>query len=372
MLARVLKALEAREAAIEAGDHVEDIKTFFKTATAKGYNAGDVSQLLVDAQHGICAYCADSGVEASFYDIEHFRPRSTYWWLTWTWENLWISCNTCQAKSATFELDAEDQLQAPAHPLDYASFQTWIEQPMLLDPAIDDPQDHIQFVYRDRHWIWEPLSPRGKHTLDLLRLSFSRQTQDEDSAAQAARHDRQRAHERYQAHIQRELAPRRKRIDDNIAVEHIHYAAEEWDEVVYSFLQSDTLHSQKAWWYFKHHHELGQWEQHGLIMPDYPDDNPDAPHQHQITLTMRDDYPQWLRDDPALVLELHLALNQRPVTQLHNTIKALCRRQPLDLATLARLLDREPSTIQEHMRKLHISPDADNLYSITDAPAHDD
>lgn len=231
---------------------------------------------------------------------------------------------------------------------------------MLLDPAVDAPQEHIQFVCRDNHWIWEPRSPRGKHTLDLLKLTFSRQTQGN-------RHARQIAHERYQAHIQRELAPRRKRIDNHIAVGHIRQAAQEWNEVILHFLQSDTPHSQKAWWYFKHHYKLGQWKQHGLTMPDYPDDNPNAPHQHHITLTMRDDYPQWLRDDPALVLELHLALSQRSKAQLHNAIKALCRRHPIDLPTLARLLEREPRTIPKHLRELHISPNAHNLYSITDA-----
>lgn len=121
--------------------------------TEAGYGAPEVREALADAQHGLCAYCG-SPIEARWYDIEHFRPRSRYWWLAWTWENLWVSCRTCQAKGSEFELEPGSAPLAPPTVDDSKSaFETWRERPLLLDPAVDQPYEHLR-VRPDAQGRW--------------------------------------------------------------------------------------------------------------------------------------------------------------------------------------------------------------------------
>jgi hypothetical protein len=166
--------------------------------TNVGYGHESVRKALAtDTQHGLCAYCGTS-IEATWFPVEHFRPRVMYWWLTWTWENLWISCNTCQAKGDEFELDASSPRLAPptiAEP--DGAFETELELPLLLDPGVDDPKLHLQVAqYQDGKWWWEPVpgSPRGKHTWERLHL-------------QRGHEDRVHTYERLQRHLKTRVRP---------------------------------------------------------------------------------------------------------------------------------------------------------------------
>jgi 5-methylcytosine-specific restriction endonuclease McrA len=51
----------------------------------------DVRGLLHAMQGRICAYCL---VERPL-DVEHFRPKSHYWWLAYEPANLLLGCTAC-------------------------------------------------------------------------------------------------------------------------------------------------------------------------------------------------------------------------------------------------------------------------------------
>jgi hypothetical protein len=52
------------------------------------------AQLRIET-HGKCAYCeADTSVVAHG-DVEHFRPKDTYWWLAYSVDNYTFSCQIC-------------------------------------------------------------------------------------------------------------------------------------------------------------------------------------------------------------------------------------------------------------------------------------
>jgi uncharacterized protein (TIGR02646 family) len=113
--------------------------------------------------HGKCAYCESPISSAGQADLENYRPKSLYWWLTYEWENLLVSCQACNsAKGSRFPLRNESRrAKTPRASLNR-------ERPLLLDPCADAPEEHLLFgndglVYSD--------SPRGQATIDALTLN---------------------------------------------------------------------------------------------------------------------------------------------------------------------------------------------------------
>lgn len=119
------------------------------------------------AQRFKCAWC-ERWVEERFEDVEHYRPKSIYWWLTWEWTNLLFSCSEC---NRSWKRD-QFPLREPGTRLRAEQAPPGSERPFLLDPAGDCPMDHIQFRPVAGRWI--PLarqgSPRGHATITLLGL----------------------------------------------------------------------------------------------------------------------------------------------------------------------------------------------------------
>lgn len=44
---------------------------------------------------GKCAYCESSTSTVAHGDVEHFRPKSEYWWLAYCFDNYTFSCQIC-------------------------------------------------------------------------------------------------------------------------------------------------------------------------------------------------------------------------------------------------------------------------------------
>lgn len=163
-----------------------------------GYEAG--KDVLFRKQHKKCAFCERRAV-LSANSLEHFRPKGAawrhqpgdkttqidpgYWWLTWTWENHLFSCHSCNTgfKKNYFPLaPGSATLSGPAAPytlkrLQPAHVQTAVETPLLVDPAAEDPLDHIEWRPVNRNdarslWKWSPkeLTAKGKATILVLDL----------------------------------------------------------------------------------------------------------------------------------------------------------------------------------------------------------
>lgn len=138
-------------------------------------------------QHRKCCYC--ESIEVSTHnDVEHYRPLSLYPWLGWTWANLLFACRACNQSGGKFDhfpLADEAARLAP-----------WAEPPgneaaFLLDPCVDDPRMHIEFIYLadlDR-FVPRGRTPRGAETIQLIGL------------------DRDDYLERFAAHVDHEIRP---------------------------------------------------------------------------------------------------------------------------------------------------------------------
>lgn len=180
----------------------------------RGYDPDSVKKRLIERQFGSCAYCGKF-IEGDGDPIDHFRPKSyakvvnwdklppepvdngeffrwfddhlgsdapdkkrqevwlrdndRYWWLAWTWENLFYACGTCNSqayKGNCFPLEKDtNSLSLNAQP-------PGDEKPLLLDPARYDPLDHLRFTpdLAAGGWAPIPLTPVGRWTMAILGL----------------------------------------------------------------------------------------------------------------------------------------------------------------------------------------------------------
>ena len=149
---------------------------------------------LFEAFHGKCAYCESRIEHTHPGDVEHFRPKGGvaeednnpvmvagpdgamvphpgYYWLAYDWRNLLPSCSSCNRLSKTKEGRrigkgtrfpvADFRATAPGEEAE--------EQPLLLHPAFDRPENHLTFD--GNTGIIGYKTARGRACVELLGLN---------------------------------------------------------------------------------------------------------------------------------------------------------------------------------------------------------
>lgn len=199
------------------------------------------------AQDRKCAYCErQEGLLNQ--PVEHFRPKAGalrgdpldesvprttdpdhYFWLAWSWENLFFACGTCNGgatKQNWFPL-LDDGTKPPVPErrcvvtLPPACFDRTLEKPMLVDPSFEDPMGFIKWLPLNPDAPWESLrwfpqgidlERRGRATVRILGL-------DQDLPEQVS--DYLRCH----VTIKMRRLQRHKEADDRAAAQQV------WDEL---------------------------------------------------------------------------------------------------------------------------------------------
>lgn len=130
---------------------------------------------LLNLQHTKCCYC-EWGLQNSNSDVEHYRPKSEskqanktfihkigYYWLAYDVENLLVSCQKCNQtyKKTLFPLVLA-HTRCIGHDGDIN-----LEQPLLLNPSVDDPSQHLFF---ENEYLLHR-TQRGKVTIKVLQLN---------------------------------------------------------------------------------------------------------------------------------------------------------------------------------------------------------
>lgn len=128
---------------------------------------------------GKCAYCESPiSFNRAQSEYDHFRPKggarglnkefSTdhYWWLTYEWNNIYLSCSHCnQYKSTWFPVEGKRiPLNRPYKEVVYH------EKALLIDPCIDKPEEHL--IFNEQGGI-EAISSKGATTIEILKLDRS-------------------------------------------------------------------------------------------------------------------------------------------------------------------------------------------------------
>lgn len=157
--------------------HAYETKSFSKSLKREIYAHESVREKLKEAQHEKCCYCESILDGTSPPEIEHFRPKSAvrqeagsrkefpgYYWLAYSWTNLLVCCRDCNSKKSDFFplMDESERARNHRNELDF-------ERPLFVDPAGEDPRDHIDFLgstIRGR-------TSRGRTTIQFMQLSRS-------------------------------------------------------------------------------------------------------------------------------------------------------------------------------------------------------
>lgn len=164
---RIAKSLELIEGRV--GDTLEFKSTVWKAAKP---------QLKIETG-GKCAYCESPTDTVAHGDVEHFRPKSKYWWLAYCYDNYLYACQICNQvhKGDEFPIHATTgawtgpTLPAPPLPAALATLAETLtpdaldlnggqaladflveaakEKAGLVDPYVTDPDPLFKWVAND-------------------------------------------------------------------------------------------------------------------------------------------------------------------------------------------------------------------------------
>lgn len=112
------------------------------------YKVDSVQKKLIEIYHLKCAYCEKNLLDAPKH-IEHYRPKDTYYWLAYSWDNLLLSCGSCNSSKGT-----KFQIKKTIVTYDNESFEDIhslgnsydvIEEPMIINPEKEDILNKLIF-----------------------------------------------------------------------------------------------------------------------------------------------------------------------------------------------------------------------------------
>lgn len=145
------------------------------------YKDPAVKAALEQLFYGKCAYCESYYSAQAPVDVEHFRPKGAvegapdhpgYWWLAMAWSNLLPSCLDCNRRRKQQTPEPKPSLGAlysgatmiantgkkDVFPVagTRAIGETddiVLEEPYLIDPARENPDDHLEYYIEPSHLI---------------------------------------------------------------------------------------------------------------------------------------------------------------------------------------------------------------------------
>lgn len=110
------------------------------------YQHKDVRDTLEGLYHDKCCYCE---IHVHGADVEHFRPKSLYPWLAFSWDNLLLACSGCnRAKNKHFEVieaRATFSNEFEASPHTFAVQFNLDENSQFFHPELEDPEPILEF-----------------------------------------------------------------------------------------------------------------------------------------------------------------------------------------------------------------------------------
>lgn len=118
----------------------------FTPALPSHWRKPDILGALYAMQYRTCAYCHGTLTQSDRGDVEHFRPKSIYWWLAYSYQNYLLSCRRCNSvrKRTKFPL------VAGAQPTTYPNrVQLQREARLLIDPVEDSPETWLEWILKN-------------------------------------------------------------------------------------------------------------------------------------------------------------------------------------------------------------------------------
>lgn len=142
----------------------------------KRYKYDDIKTRLVSLYHNKCAFC-ESKLESMH--VEHFRPkRGGYYWMAFSWDNLLLSCPTCNTyKSDDFFL-SERGVRAVFTNTDdviqrintLSSVYDATEKPLMISPETVTAEELASITF-SQDGSMSSENVRMQHTIESCKLS---------------------------------------------------------------------------------------------------------------------------------------------------------------------------------------------------------
>ncbi|MDR3009460.1 MAG: HNH endonuclease [Sphingobacterium sp.] len=136
------------------------------------YKYSDVKNALRDLYYNKCGFC-EQRIEISH--VEHFRPKSDYYWLAYSWDNLILSCASCNSnKGDRFAIEGIQHRFVFDPDSTYSSIHVssaqldQVERPMLLNPEVDNLTS--EFIFDENGGV-RSNHPRVSHSISECKLS---------------------------------------------------------------------------------------------------------------------------------------------------------------------------------------------------------
>lgn len=120
------------------------------------YRQKQIQEVLKIMFHGKCGYCESYIEHVSDPHIEHYRPKSRFPALTFDWNNLLLACGKCNSTPYKGDKFPEANEGGP-----------------IVNPCIDNPEDHFGFIYDIQAKLATVVAKttRGRTTEKLLGLN---------------------------------------------------------------------------------------------------------------------------------------------------------------------------------------------------------
>ena len=143
------------------------------------YKQIDIKEKLEQLYHNKCAFCEqevmrciDNNLQDFSTTIEHYRPKSIYYWLAFSWDNLLLCCHRCnQNKGIKFEIIKDTRV---AHNNTFAnnthtSTQNYntLEEPKMVHPELENVVSDLKFT---KYGEISSRDNRVKYTIDTYEI----------------------------------------------------------------------------------------------------------------------------------------------------------------------------------------------------------
>ncbi|AXH09327.1 TIGR02646 family protein [Malaciobacter halophilus] len=132
------------------------------------YKTSSVQKELTKIYYFKCAYCEKKLLDTDLH-IEHYRPKSVYYWLAYSWDNLLLSCGQCNRKKRNnFKIENSMAIYnneefSNIHNL--SESYNKIEKPYAINPEKEDVFDKL--IY-DENAIIKSSDKRVLYTINDL------------------------------------------------------------------------------------------------------------------------------------------------------------------------------------------------------------
>jgi len=171
-------SLDEKKTERKRNNCIKDKKYHQKKDFHQRYKQDDVKEYLQKIYNQKCAFCEqkitkciDNNLEDCSSTVEHYRPKSIYYWLAYSWDNLLWCCYRCNQnkdnnfyilnKLGTFN---KNTFLKKIHKT--TKIYNKIEKPKMIHPELESVLDKLTFI----DGIINSTDIRVKYTINICKL----------------------------------------------------------------------------------------------------------------------------------------------------------------------------------------------------------